>query len=262
MLGNDIDVQSTIEAPELHILGRSTSSLQDQATYNACRKECLEQLSEELTLTTGQKVNINVVRFFHGDGPAQQFESGNTVGGNYSCAGCNVRCDRMDDIAYSYRCNKLTLAERQAFLLQGRAWRNLQLRPLDKLLLTDLQEELKLRNRCTKGKKKPTLEKEFDELWMGISNFPALLQDSPTATLESLHLGNYEISPTEPLHDLKGHLTNIIEESLTITSGSMHKAITAVKRTVLCKDTIRCSDLRKTVILIYIKLNDINRMLL
>ncbi len=46
-LGKDIDVQSTIEAPELHILGRSTSSLQDQATYNTCRKECLEQLSEK-----------------------------------------------------------------------------------------------------------------------------------------------------------------------------------------------------------------------
>ena len=93
---------------------------------------------------------------------------------------------------------------------------------------------------------------------MGISNFPALLQDSLTATLESLHLGNYEISPTEPLHDLKGHLTNIIEESLTITSGSMHEVITAVKRTVLWKDTIQCSDLRKAVIYNIIKLNDIN----
>ena len=205
-------------------------------------------------MTTGHKVT-DVIRFFHLDGPAQQFESGNTVGRKYSCVSCSAGSDRMDDLAYSYRCTKLTLSERQEFLLKGKAGRNLQTRPLDKLLLTNLQE-LRLRNRSTSGKKKPTLEKEFDELRMGNSNFPALLQDSPRATLASLHRGTYEISPTEPLHDLKGHFGNIIEESLVISSDNTREAIAAVKRTVLCKDTIRCSDLRKA--LIYVKLNTIN----
>ena len=189
---------------------------------------------------------------------AETFESGNTVGGNYSCVGCSAKSDRLDDLAYSYRCTKLTLSERQAFLLNGKAWKNIATRPLDKLLLTNLQEELRLRNRSTKGKKKPALEKEFEELRMGISNFPALLQDSPRATLASLHLDTYEISPTEPLHDLKGHLHNIIEESLIISTDNTREAISAVKRTVLCKDTIRCSDLRKATILIYVKLNTIS----
>ena len=50
--------QSTIEAPELHILGRSTSSLQ------ACRKEC-SYLKTELR----QLDVTDIIRFFHGDGP-------------------------------------------------------------------------------------------------------------------------------------------------------------------------------------------------
>ena len=53
----------------------------------------------------------------------------------------------MDDIAYTYICAKLTLADRQEFLLKGKAWKNLKAWPLDKLLLTDLQEELRLRDK-------------------------------------------------------------------------------------------------------------------
>ena len=256
-LGKEIDVQSTIEAPEVHILGRSTSSLDDQATYNACRRACLSELSTTVSMSTGEVV-FDVVRFFHGDGPAQQFESGNTVGGNYCCVGCGVKSDRMDDIAYTYRCAKLTLADRQEFLLKGRAWKNLQTRPLDKLLLSDLQSELRLRDRNIRGKKKPALLKEFDELKMGISNFPALLQEVPNAPLKSLYLENYEISPTEPLHDLKGHLSNVIDESLHISEGKIHEAIVTVKKTVLSKDAIRCSDLRKAVIIIYLKLKAVD----
>lgn len=62
-------------------------------------------------------------------------------------------------------------------------------------------------------KKRPQLEREFDELRKGINNVPALLQLTPQATLASLNLEKYEIFPTEPLHDLKGHIHNIIEES-------------------------------------------------
>ena len=39
-LGKEIDIQSTVEAPELHILGRS-SSIDDQSLFSTCRNECL-----------------------------------------------------------------------------------------------------------------------------------------------------------------------------------------------------------------------------
>ena len=50
------DVQSTVEAPELHILGRSSSSLEDQAHFTECRNECLSKLNIPLHLSNGTNV--------------------------------------------------------------------------------------------------------------------------------------------------------------------------------------------------------------
>ena len=74
-LKKKIDIQSTVEEPVIHIIGRSSSSLEDQALFSATRNECLESLSTQMTLNSGMKVR-DTVRFFHGDGPAQQFEAG------------------------------------------------------------------------------------------------------------------------------------------------------------------------------------------
>ena len=101
------------------------------------------------------------------------------------------------------------------------------------------------------------LERDFEDIRLGITNFPALLQDQPQATLQSLHLQQYEVSPTEPLHDLKGHLGNIIEETLHITTGDVLQELKRIKAAVLNKDTIRCSDLRKALILMYLKLRSL-----
>ena len=113
-----------------------------------------------------------------------------------------------------------------------------------------------MRGLSAKGKK-PALEQSFDDIRQGISNFPALLQDRPEATLSSLNLQHYEVSPTEPLHDLKGHLGNIIEEALLVTSGSVLQELKRIKAAVLAKETIRCSDLRKALILMYLKLKEL-----
>lgn len=254
-LGKKIDVQSTVETPEIHILGRSSSSLEDQALFSACRNECLSELSTSLCLSNGVQVT-DIIRFFHGDGPAQQFEAGNSIGGNYCCVGCGVKSDRIDDIAYAFRCPKLDLLQRQDFLLEGEAWRNICSRPLDKLLLSDLRKELSMRGLSATGKK-PALEKAFDDIRQGISNFPALLQDQPEATLHSLNLQHYKVSPTEPLHDLKGHLGNIIDEALLVASGNALQELKRIKAAVLTKEAIRCSDLRKAVILMYLKLKEL-----
>ncbi len=53
---------------------------------------------------------------------------------------------------------------RDVMLLQGVAWKNISSRPLDKLLLADLKKELSMRGVSVKGKKKPALKKEFDDI--------------------------------------------------------------------------------------------------
>lgn len=88
-----IDVPTVVESPEIHIFGRSGSSLENQAQFNTVRIECIQELSVCLETMSGVPVQ-DVCRFFHGDGPAAQFEAGHKIGGKYSCVGCGAESSR------------------------------------------------------------------------------------------------------------------------------------------------------------------------
>ena len=83
----------------------------------------------------------------------------------------------------------------------------------------------------------------------GIVNVQALLQGTPDTPLKLLGLDRYEIAPTEPLHDIKGHISNLIEELLKVVTGELEK-LEGIGSAILGKDAIRCSDCHKAVILI------------
>ena len=122
--------------------------------------------------------------------------------------------------------------------------------PMNNLRIQELWTELGKRGLFTTGKKKPQLEKELDELRRGITNVPALLQGVPEMPLTELCLENYEVSPVEPLHDLKGHLSNIIEELRVTLTGEVKEKVDIIVGSVLGKETLRGSDYRKGSILI------------
>ena len=128
---------------------------------------------------------------------------------------------------------------------------------MDKLKIQELRTELWKRSLSTAGKKKPQLEKEFDELRRGITNVPALLQGVPEMTLMELCLDSYEVSPVEPLHDLKGHLSNIIEELRVTLTGEVKEKVDIIVGSVLGKETLRGSDYRKGSILILKTLQEV-----
>ena len=122
--------------------------------------------------------------------------------------------------------------------------------PMDNLKVNDLRVELNLRGMATANKKKPQLEKQFDELRRGIVNVPALIQDTPETPLCEIGLEYYEVSPVEPLHDIKGHLSNLIDELRISLNGEVKEKVEAICSTVLGKETLRGSDYRKGSILI------------
>ena len=117
-----IDVPAILDNAEVHILGRSSSTTEDQLMFVETRRNCLKEIGERVFTKSGIEV-IDKVRFFYGDGPAAQFEAGHKQGGIYCCVGCGADSGRFSDIAYSYRAPKLTLEERQEFILQGKAWK-------------------------------------------------------------------------------------------------------------------------------------------
>ncbi len=53
LFGKSLDVESVVERPQLHIIGRSGSSLDEQAKFNNCRKECLLEMPTKLETSSG-----------------------------------------------------------------------------------------------------------------------------------------------------------------------------------------------------------------
>lgn len=117
-----MDVQGIVEQPEVHIVGRSSSSIAEQTMSSMCCQECLKEIGEAVHTSFGIAVN-NTVRFFHGDGPTQQFEVGHKQGGTYSCVGCGAITARFNDFSYCHYSEKRTYRECQECVTSGVAWK-------------------------------------------------------------------------------------------------------------------------------------------
>jgi len=74
---DDVNVPALVEKPHLYILGRCSAKEVEQLAYEDNRRECLDQLTNNLQTSKGVPV-------VHGDGPEQQFESefSSSVSGN------------------------------------------------------------------------------------------------------------------------------------------------------------------------------------
>ena len=56
------------------------------------------------------------------------------------------------------------------------------------------------------------MEKTFKTHLAGVVRNPAIFHgEESTATVQSLNLEHYEVSPIEPLHDIKGHIKNVYD---------------------------------------------------
>ena len=141
--GNSVSsLQEVIEEPEMYMIAPSSSSPEEQLALVPDRVECLQQLSQPIVSQTG--VNINdCLRFFCGDKPAQQFERGKQLGGNYNCGSCGCVSSLMQDLGYALQCKRRTLSELQQLVLADCFGNSPgSLKPLDGLLVNDLRREL------------------------------------------------------------------------------------------------------------------------
>lgn len=141
---------------------------------------------------------------------------------------------------------------RQSFMLKGKAWQRGGIKPLDGLTKLQLRKELQAHgsNAPLLTMTKLELQKEFHTQRKGITNFPALLTSNPQVDLVETNLHHYEISPSEPLHDLKGHMANLIGEIKGRVTGLTKTEVDKVISATLSKDTLRCVDYRKAAILL------------
>lgn len=160
-----------------------------------------------------------------------------------------------DDLAYCFQCDNLTLTDLQQFVLRGKAWKKGGPKPLGKLLVNELRQELQGHGIDTDGKLRDELDDIFDEMRSGINSLPALLKPNPENMPSYLSL--YEISPVEPLHDLKGHISNIVAELQKTLTGETKVHVDDIIKVALSKETLRASDYRKVIILLLEELRKI-----
>lgn len=186
----DLDVPTIVEKPHFYILGRCSAKEVEQLAYIDTRRECLDQLFKNFQTSKGTPV-MDVMRFFHGDGPEQQFESGEQRGGNNGCSGCSGDSRRYHDLVYSFRSPHLSLADRCSIVRAGPAGRRKQnggIRTFKDMTVVELRAKCLARGLSDEGLKKELQQNLKDHL-KGIQRVPALLVNDQDKSMEEIHLG-------------------------------------------------------------------------
>ncbi len=123
------------------------------------------------------------------------------------------------------------------------------IKPFESLDTKGLAKELKTRGCDVSGTTKKALATSLKNNLKGVQRVPSLLLTNPTESLESLNIENYHILDCEPLHDLKGHLHNIIGELPNKLEEPLSGEVKAIIECDLnSKETKRGGDYRLTCI--------------
>lgn len=220
------NIEDYIEEPELYMFCMSSSSLADQLASISDHLDCLPSLKDPIYSTEHIPIH-DTLRFYTGDHPAASFERGCQLGGNYKCGSCGVRSNRIDDLAHVFSFPCRNLSDIQTLVLKGKFGNQPGvLKPLGNLKKPQLCDELWARCIPHDVLSKP---KELNEILSsalcGAQRVPTILINTPTLSLSDLNLGSYCVLDCEPLHDLKGHLINMLTELPHILSGEPKKRV-------------------------------------
>ena len=250
--GKVMNIQAEVEKPHVYIVARCRSCDVEQLAYVETRLCCLQHLQRNLKTKDGVEIK-DTMRFFHGDSPSREFESGQQKGGHYYCSGCGAHAGRVYELDYCFRCEQVSLEDRQLIVMQGAIGKRNSLlqkpKPFNALTRQELELELGGRG-IFEGNNKKELQDLLDENLHGVSRVPALLFNSPSSSLESLNLGSYEILPCEPMHDIAHHIDNLLTElpSHIQDEKCKQKLEEAVSLTTGKKETKRAVDFRCSLI--------------
>ena len=175
-------------------------------------------------------VEINdKMRFFHGDSPAQNFESGQQKGGHYYCSGCGVHASRVFELDHTFKCKFVSLKDRQDRVLKGLLGRRNSVnkkksKPFSNLKKQDVVRELGSRG-IFQGDTKKELEDNLTNELQGVQRVPALLFENPTEDLKAINIEDYEILVCEPMHDVSKHIENVLTELPRHIANAEHKKL-------------------------------------
>ena len=221
-------VQPLVERPTPYIIAAGSSCAQDQAALLQDRLDCLLELSCPTKATNGVDIHDELV-FCIGDHPAQQYERGMQQGGVYRCA-CTCRSSMFEDLAHALQCEWRSLKDIQQVALAGKLGKQVGvLKPFENLKVAQIREELHQRQKFDTDKPKQELQGMLTNILKGVQRVPTILLLNPKQELAELNLEKYTVLDSEPLHDMKGHLSNLFKELPHILPSNIRAS---------CKDII------------------------
>ena len=259
-----VNIQSVVEEPAIYMTAPSSCSPADQLALVGDRIECLQELSQPVKASNGVEIS-DCLRFFCGDKPAQQFERGTQIGGIYKCGGCGCKDCMMMDLAHAFHHSWRSLNDIQSIVLAGRLGNKPGcLKPFDNLKVRELKNELQARGVTTPGMLKPKLLSTLTDILQGIQRVPTLLTLDPIQPLSRLNLQKYEVMDCEPLHDLKGHLYNLLPEIPYLLDSPLNMECQHLLDTTLPKQKVSGAFLRVAAMKPLIKLqhNQVSKCIL
>ena len=119
----------------------------------------------------------------------------------------------MEDFAHVLHCEWRSLKDLQCIALAGKIGKQPGvIKPFANLWVAQLHDELHTREVLNNDHPKKELQQKLTSIIKGVQQVPTLLLLNPTQNLDKLLLGTYTILDIEPLHDIKGHLGNLLKE--------------------------------------------------
>lgn len=156
---------------------------------------------------------------------------------------------------YCFRSAHLSLADRCRIVWAGpagRRKRNGGIKPFKDMTVSELKIECAARGLDVDERlKKKELQQNLKDHLKGVQRVPALLINEQDKSLKDINLDMYEVLPTEPLHDVKEHIANVVSEithHLTdVEKVAFQQTLELVSGT---KDQLRGSDYREMAIVL------------
>ena len=111
-----------------------------------------------------------------------------------------------------------------------------------------MKSELQARGVTTQGMLKPKLLSTLTDILQGVQRVPTILTLDPKQPLSMLNLQKYEVIDCEPLHDMKGHLYNLLPEIPHLLDSPLNQECQHLLDTTLPKQKVSGAFLRVAAI--------------
>lgn len=248
--GQNISVQSAVEAPAIRLIAMSGSSDAEQLRAVPDRVADLHCIESPIERQDGDPIIDRLVGY-SGDLQARWMEAGLQKGGTFRCgSGCGLRISYFPSFASTVNRKIPSFLELQRCATAGR-YGKVAGKNLHDLPAAEVRTELESRGIDVSAAQNVTeLRPQLRELLQGVQRVPALLSFRPQQPLSRHALQHYEVLPCEPLHDCKGHIAHVLRELPGHVDHHVASVISDIVDATVNRDHSRGCDWRRALFLV------------